>query len=101
MASMIASTELIVIVDGREAPVTAAIGLPYESDTGEWRCPVSLQGLHEDLSDVAGEDALQALCLAATLLRNLLQNVRARGGQLLDANRSEYSIEATFGRVGV
>ena len=93
-------TELFVTVDGRERPVTAAIGTPYKAATGEWRCAVSLAGLHHDLADVAGEDALQALCLAASLMRTLLEDVRAGGGKVLDTDRCEYSLEATFGRIG-
>jgi hypothetical protein len=50
---------------------------------------------------MAGEDALQALCMAASLLRALLEDVVEKGGQLLHAaGRSAYDLDATFGRVG-
>lgn len=99
MTSIIASTNLLITHDGRERPVTAAIGLPYRG-TSEWRCPVALDGLHDQLAHAGGEDALQALCLAAWLLRTLLEDVKARGGEIRHADGSEFSIEANFGRVG-
>jgi hypothetical protein len=99
---LIASAELIVVMaDGQELPVTASVGRPYRADTGEWRCPVQLAGLYGPFPDMAGEDALQALCMAASLLRALLEDVVEKGGQLLHAaGRSAYDLDATFGRVG-
>jgi hypothetical protein len=98
----IASTELIVVTgDGRETAVTAAIGQPYQSDGAEWRCPVRLSGLHEELAEMAGVDSLQALCMGASLLRALLQDVTDKGGRVLEAaRRSEYNLSAVFGRLG-
>ena len=81
--------------------MTVALGRPYQAATGEWRCPVQLTGLHERLPDMAGDDSLQALCLAASLVRVLLGDVIDKGSQLLDvASRSEYPLDAVFGRVG-
>src|SRR5215203_2579622 len=102
IATAIASTELLVVSrTGEEMPVTVALGRPYQAATGEWRCPVQLTGLHERLPAMAGDDSLQALCLAASLVRALLDDVIDKGGQLLDvASRSEYPLDAVFGRVG-
>ena len=86
---------------GEETLVTAALGRPYQAQSGEWRCPVWLTPLHHRLPDIAGEYSLQALCLAASLIRTLLENVVEQGGRVLDpSSRSEYAIAAVFGRVG-
>jgi hypothetical protein len=102
IATAIASTELLVVSrTGEEMFVTAALGRPYQAPTGEWRCPVQLTGLHERLTEMAGDDSLQALCMAASLVRSLLESVVEEGGQVLDAaSRSEYPLDAVFGRVG-
>ncbi len=98
---MIASTELIVLTaDGEERSVIAGVGQPYRAATGEWRCPVELAGL-TTVPDMAGVDGLQALCMAASLLRTLLEDVVEKGGRLLyAADRSPYDLDATFSRVG-
>src|SRR4051812_17688859 len=97
----VASTELVVVTAaGEETLVTAAVGLPFQAPTGEWLCPVRLTGLHEHLADMAGDDSLQALCMAASLVRALLEDVIDKGGQVLDAtSRCEYPLDAVFGRV--
>jgi hypothetical protein len=102
MDNVIASAELRVVnPDGSELPVLVAIGLPYLAKTGEWRCPVELRGLHGNLPNIAGEDSMQALCLAISLARNLLTDVREKGGKLLHASDpSEYPLDAVFGTVG-
>ncbi len=99
---MIASAELIVLTaDGHERSVTAGVGQPYRAATGEWRCPVELAGLYDGFPDMAGESGLQALCMAASLLRTLLEDVVEKGGRLLyAADGSPYDLDATFGRVG-
>lgn len=98
----IASTQLVVVrSDGKETRVTAAIGQPYRSVEGEWRCPVRLTGLHRHLPDMAGVDSLQALCMGASVLRALLEDVTDKGGRILDlTSRSEYNVRAVFGRLG-
>ena len=98
----LASTELVVVTaTGDETLVRAAVGVPYQAPTGEWRCPVRLTGLHEGHPDMAGADSLQALCMAASLVRSLLESVVEEGGRVLDAaSRSDYPLDAVFGRVG-
>jgi hypothetical protein len=102
IATAIASTELLVLSrTGEEMPVTVALGRPYQAPTGEWRCPLRLMGLPERHPDMAGEDSLQALCMAASLVRALLEDVIDKGGRVLDAaSRSDYALDAVFGRVG-
>lgn len=77
------------------------VGPPYRAATGEWRCPVRLSGPYERLPDMAGVDSLQALSMAASLVRSLLEGAVAQGGRVLDAaTRSEYLLDAVFCRVG-
>jgi Domain of unknown function (DUF6968) len=100
MPEHVASVSLIILTaTGEELQAEASVGLPYRSATGEWRCPVRLDDLHETLPDIAGEDSLQALCLAASLLRSLLEDVIEKGGRVLCADRSEYPIAAIFAAV--
>lgn len=53
------------------------IGAPYEvrDEKGREhaRCPVSLEGLHDQVSDIEGEDTFQALTLAVGFVREALQ----------------------------
>ena len=57
--------------------------------------------LHERLADMAGEDSLQALCMAVSVLRSLLEDVTAKGGHVLDpSDRSECQLDTIFGRLG-
>jgi hypothetical protein len=102
MKEPIASTELLVVpASGRELTVVATIGRPYRDATGEWRCRVELAGLQDRLPDMAGADSLQALCMAASLIRSLLEDVGEKGGRVLDpSSRADYPIAAMFGRVG-
>jgi hypothetical protein len=85
MNVVVAQTELDVLwPDGRRAAVVVAIGQPYrEPNTDAWRCPLSLQGLSPEHSDVAGNDALQALLLALRLAHYELAGAAASGARLL------------------
>jgi hypothetical protein len=69
--------------DGGRFSITIEIGTPYHRETGEWACPVALAGLYERLSDACGADSFQALCLAASLAQDLLQDFQEKGGALL------------------
>ena len=103
MNQPIASAQLLVVrADGVELQVTAAVGRPYCAGTDEWRCPVQLAGLHDRIPDMAGGDSLQALCMAASVLRAFQEDVREKGGRVLDpSDRSDYPIAAMFGRIGL
>ena len=68
---------------GERRQVTVEIGRPYRAPEGEWACPVAVRGLHNRLPDVRGEDSLQALCLAASLVRMLLAGFIEDGGKIL------------------
>lgn len=102
MDDPIAVAHLLVVLESDiERSALAAVGRPYQAATGEWRCAVELSGLHERLADMAGQDSLQALCMAASMLRNLLEAVREKGGDVLHpSDRSECQLDAIFGRLG-
>lgn len=86
-------------------PILATVGVPYLSD-GQWRCPVGLQGIDDRLPDIAGEDSMQALCLALRFLHARLNAFRSTGGRLFydvggpDEPESDFPLEAYFGLAG-
>jgi hypothetical protein len=89
-----------VAADGVEFDARIALSRPYRTVTGEWRCPVAMAGLEELLPDMAGEDSLQALCMALSTVRELLEHFTEQGGQLLyRGTRSPFNVAAIFGRV--
>jgi hypothetical protein len=86
---------------GARVQVIAAIGLPYQVSPDEWACPVSLAGLHDRLHDIHGGGSLQALCLAVSLLRQLLTGFVEGSGRLFYADGKEpFSISSCFSGVG-
>ena len=102
MTELIAEETLIALRrSGERVEVRAGLGRPYHIGGSEWACPVSLAGLHERLHDVHGDSSLQALCLAATLLRRLLTCFVQDGGELrhLDG-RDAFDISACFSGIG-
>ena len=86
---------------GERQEVTVEIGRPYRAAEGEWACPVAIRGFYNSLPDVRGEDSLQALCLAASLVRMLLKGFVDDGGKIFSSNSDiEYDLDATFSKVG-
>jgi uncharacterized protein DUF6968 len=86
---------------GQRVEVTAAVGRPYPVGQDEWAYPVSLAGLHDHLHDVHGASALQALCLAASLLRQLLTHFVRDGGELRHRGDGHaFDIAACFSGLG-
>ena len=102
MDEIVATTSLECVNSaGERLQVLVEIGRPYRAPEGEWACPVAMRGLHNSLPDVRGEDSLQALCLAASLVRMLLTGFIDDGGKILLPNSdSEYDLDATFSKVG-
>jgi hypothetical protein len=91
---VVARVPLQVAPKGEEPfTVTVEIGTPYMRETGEWACPLALEGLYETLLDARGEDSLQALCLAISLALDLLDDIRRKGGRLL-WDEDEFQLEA-------
>ena len=65
--------------------IRLVIGQPYRVAENEWACSIALEGLYEHLWDQHGVDSFQALMLAQTLARTLLNDFVANGGVLLNA----------------
>ena len=99
MADEVAFAEIRCIApDGRAFDVRVVVARPYRAPSGEWRCPVVMAGLQERLPDMAGEDSLQALCMALSTVRMLLEHFVAQGGQMFHrGSQSPFDIAATFG----
>ena len=98
---MIAQLDLVATMpDGEHRPVLVWVGVPNHESTGEWSCPAGLDGLHDDLLAMHGEDALQAICLALGLCASLLRDHVASGGRLHYPGGEEFPLEAYFGWLG-
>jgi hypothetical protein len=69
--------------DGRRVDGRIWIGLPERVDEREARCSFGIDGLHERLQPVSGNDTLQALLLAVRLGATLLQHFREEGGRIV------------------
>jgi len=70
------------------------IGKPFEGEDGIWASPVAAEGLFGRLTDIRGSGSLQALCLAISLARKLLEDFIGRGGKVLHPqDRVEWSRE--------
>jgi hypothetical protein len=91
-------TILAVDKDGREFDLALAIGQPYQTGLREWRCAVSMAGLHEHLADAAGVDSWQALQLAFWFVASTLEHFIEQGGRLLwPETREPLSLEDFYG----
>jgi hypothetical protein len=89
------------LAGGEQRLITVWIGTPTQEPTGEWCCPAGLDGLHDGLGAMHGDDALQSLCLAMGLVAALLRDHVAAGGQLHYVGGEEFPLEAYFGWVAV
>jgi hypothetical protein len=76
-------TILAVKPDGQKMNVTLRIGFPYEVSTGEWACPLAMEGLQERVPDIHGIDAWQTVQLVQNLQAQLLGYFVQDGGTLL------------------
>jgi hypothetical protein len=67
----------------RGRKVRLEIGFPRRSKKGpEWECPIELTGLYERLGPARGIDGFQALMLAQSLARMLLDAEVERGATI-------------------
>lgn len=60
----------------------------------DWACPVSLKPQYNKFSDAPGGAAFQELCLASSLVIDLLYSYIEKGGELPDSLLESYC----FGR---
>ena len=80
-----------------EFPVYIEIGIPYRIRAGEWACPVAVNGLHNKLHEMHGNDSFQALMLAQNLAKTLLNAFVEDGGRLLHApGGAEIDVQRLF-----
>ena len=92
---------LLRAADGSERPVRVRVGRPYLDGAGVWACPAELSGFEQRYPDMRGEDSLQALVLALSLLWRRLQDFVEKGGTVLDREGHAYTLDElrrTFGR---
>ena len=86
--------------EGDPVKVVIAVGPPIKQSTGEWTCEVEAAGLFERLPAARGVDALQAVVMALSLLRTLLEAEVERGAHLCWPGGERISLGELFGRVG-
>jgi hypothetical protein len=96
------ATTTVLVQRANETPleVTIGIGQPRQvgHDPEEWACPVSLRPLYNHLHDAHGNDAFQALCLAASLVLDLLHGVVEKGGSVSFVTGERFPLETySFG----
>jgi uncharacterized protein DUF6968 len=92
---------LLRAADGSERPVRVRVGRPYVDGAGIWACPVELSGFEQRYPDIRGEDSLQALVLALSLVWRRLQDFVEKGGTVLDREGHAYTLDElrrTLGR---
>ena len=100
MSEIAATTITGVTAAGEYIAISVTIGTPYRETTDPevWRCPVAVSPLYGRLADIAGNDSLQALCLATRLAFSLLHDFKGKGGRLLlakeDGEETEFPVDA-------
>jgi hypothetical protein len=97
----IASSDLLCVhPDGTEVHVVARLASPTRRADGLWVSTFVVDSLH-DAQDMTGEDSLQALCMAMSMIRALLERFIEQGGRVLSPeDGTEFPIDATFGLMG-
>jgi hypothetical protein len=97
----IASSALLCVhPDGTEQHTTARLASPSRRSDGTWISAYSLDGL-VDAREMIGTDSLQAVAMALSMVRALLEQFIAQGGRVLDPDsRADFALEATFGLMG-
>lgn len=82
---------------GHGFQIRLMVGRPYQEGAGNWACRVALDGFHERLPDVRGENSWQALILAIRLAKTLLGFFIEDGGRLYwEADGEEMSLNDLF-----
>ena len=101
MSNVITTDLLCLDAQGDRRDVVVEIDRPYKTPERDWACPVAIRGMYDNLADIHGEDSLQALCLAASLVRTLLTAFVSDGGKIFSPDsESEYDLDAVFSQVG-
>jgi hypothetical protein len=93
--SPIASVDIHAIKpNGDRLIIEVRVGAPHQVDEDEWWCPVSMHPLFGRLHDAVGGSSLQSLCLAISLVLQLLGNFREDGGTLHYDDGTTFALEA-------
>lgn len=93
MEDVVAEKDLVGIYPtGEKMIIKIRIGRPYPVEEGNWACPVAIPGLYDKLRDIRGVDSFQALVLALSLARSLLEAFVEDGGRLLWPNTEEEAV---------
>lgn len=83
--SWVAETSCTVrTLDGRTKDVRIRIGRPYQVSENEGACPVEMDGLYPNISDIHGVDTFQALALAVDFVRKIMKNLKDKGATIED-----------------
>ncbi|NCB64379.1 MAG: hypothetical protein EOM52_12450 [Clostridia bacterium] len=94
MDDPVATMEMVAVhPDGTRTPLIVEVGKPFRMDTGVWACPVSGEPVVPNMPGIFGEDSMQALCLALSLVFDLLSNFKKKGGALLGEGDQEFLLE--------
>ena len=99
MNEFIAEQKMIGITPKEEEiTIIVRIGKPYlvpgQEDIDEWACPISLEPLHKNLSDIHGMGSFQALTLAMRHIANSLNLFIERGGRLTYDGKTDIPLES-------
>jgi hypothetical protein len=70
------------------------VGVPHVASTGEWACSISLKPVYERVHDVHAENSFQCLCLASSVLLDLLHGFKQDGGLLFTSPGEPLVLEA-------
>jgi hypothetical protein len=97
----IASSDLLCVYpDGTEVHVVARLASPTRRRDGTWVSAFVVDGFYEK-QEMVGVDSLQALCMAMSMIRALLERFLAQGGRVLTPeDGTGFPLDATFGLMG-
>ncbi len=84
---------IAVTPEGKEAPIRATIAAPQRAKDGSWVCKVKIKPLEAKALNVRGIDSFHAVWLSCSLILKLLSHLKATGGRLLNADRTEFPLE--------
>ena len=94
MKNLVAKLEVVgVRPEGEHIELRAEIGWPHEERDGRWACAIEIAPLKAKLDDVRGTDSFHAVWLACSLVLKLLENLKADGWRLENADGSEFPLE--------
>ncbi len=97
MKECISKLEIIgVDSDGTRFNIIAKVGKPYAVDGkySPWACPISLEPLYKNLSDIHGIDSFQSSYLALKLIIYLLKSFKEKGWKLQYMTGEDFLPEA-------